>query len=133
MTKPTNNNMNESNRQQLTNCQEQIESAMAELRKTLDDASRVTGETPADQREYLEADICLASRSAHFDFYTWVVLHGEIDVPAEAELDQLFQRALAMMRPGRFKDSVHSRYDEFKEECARVTAGVMESQPASSF
>ena len=118
MTDPKDSNMNDPNRRQLTDCQEQIESTMAELRKTLELAARMTDGPPDEQRESLEADICLASRSAYFDFYTWSVLHDEIDAPAEAELDQLFQNALAVMQPGKFKVSVQSRYDEFKETCA---------------
>jgi hypothetical protein len=121
------NNINSPNARQLTACQAQIEPVLAHLRQTLDDSARLAETALEEQRESLEADICLATRSAYFDFYTWVVLNGVIDPPAERELNDLFLRSLALMHPGRFKDSVQSRYEEFKTKCKRVHDGFVDS------
>jgi hypothetical protein len=51
------------------------------------------------------------------------VLHGEIDGPAETELDNLFQQALKILRPGQFRDSVQERYKEFRAKCRHVRSG----------
>jgi hypothetical protein len=114
----------------MTDCQKQIENAMAELRQALEHAARLGDTVSSDVRESVEADICLTSRSADFDFYTWVVLHGEIDGPAEAELDALFLKALAVMGAGRFRDSVETRYKGFKDYCAEVRARCADREPA---
>jgi hypothetical protein len=115
---------NSSDRPMLTNCQLQMKDVIDHLRKTLETAAGHKDEILKEQRESLDADICLASRSAYFDFYTWVVLHGEIDEPAARELDELFQVALALMQPGDFKNSVQARYDEFTAKCNGIRTGV---------
>jgi hypothetical protein len=102
------------------------------LRGILDSVPSSQARLTDVERESLEADICLASRSAYFDFYTWVVLNGKIDSPAERELDELFQRSLAVMQPGQFKDSVQLRFKEFKDKCAAVRDGITNSTAASS-
>lgn len=118
----------------LSACQEQIQDAMAELRKAL---ASVGNLKPKADRESVEADLCLASRSAYFDFYTWLVIHGTVDVPAEQDLNELFQRSIELMAEGRFKKSVQSRYKDFKKECEHVRGGSqsfeLSSEQASSF
>ncbi len=108
----------------LTECQKQIRAPIELLHDILDGIPNSLESVPVDQREFLEADLCLASRSAYFDFYTWVVLHGEIDTAAERELDSLFQQALAVLsRAGQYRDSVEQRYKEFKAKCRQVRTG----------
>ena len=126
MTQTATNKMTPTESSSLTNCQIQIRESVELLSRTLEQP------IPADQRESLEADICLASRSAYFDFYTWIVLHGEIDKSAETELDQLFQRALALLQPGRFLDSVRERYKEFRTKCQHVRSGFSTVSSMSS-
>jgi hypothetical protein len=126
---PTPINMNDSKQGQLTACQQQIESAMAELRKILAEAGN-RAEISEEDRRSLDADICLASRSAYFDFYTWLILHSTVDPPAAKELDQLFCRALEWMQPGEFRDSVRSRYQDFQLKCDAVGRGIL--QPSSA-
>ncbi len=132
MEKEPNSDMNATSHSQPTACQKQIEPTMAELRNALRAGSRLTAQTPPEERDSVEQDICLASRSAYFDFYTWVVLNGEIDGPAEAELEESFKKALAVMQPGKFRDSVRDRHKEFNEQCARVQSGKPDLTPASS-
>ncbi len=131
MTETKVNKMNDTNRHRLTDCQKQIEPMMAELRDILASAEQQVNST-VEHKESQAADICLASRSAYFDFYTWVVLHGTIDAPAQKELDQLFQRSLAVIEPGRFKISVASRYKDFKRKCDSVANNSMSSEYADS-
>src|SRR5262245_45246389 len=99
---------------------EPMRDALAALRETLDNAASLTDQASVEQRESAEADLCLASRSAYFDLYTTIVLFGKIEPEAEREMDRLFQQSLKVMRSGSFRESVQSRYDEFREECRRV-------------
>jgi hypothetical protein len=134
----TNIAMNEKKRPELTPCQEHIEEAMVELRQALTSLDKLPHGSSDNERKSLEADICLASRSAYFGFYTWVVLNSEIDEPAAQELDECFQRALNAMQPGEFRTSVEERYQDFKQQCDRVRGGdndpsTVEPTPVSSF
>ncbi len=134
MTSRADSQPNHTVRPPLSDCQKQMEAVLAELRRALAGASGLTEEAPAEQRELIESDLCLASRSAYFDFYTWVVLHETIDEPAERELHTLFQQTLAAMRDGRYKESVQKRYEEFAEECRRVReSSSLFCEPVSSF
>lgn len=110
--------------QMLTKCQVQTKEVMDRLRKTLEVAATAHHVMTVEQRESVEADVCLASRSAYFDFYTWVVLHGEIDEAAARDLDELFLKALGLMQPGEFRNSVQTRYDEFKAKCNGIRQGL---------
>lgn len=133
MTEPTGDKLNETDSQQLSSCQTRIKPVAEKLRLLLRDApERMRRATSPDERQSLEADICLASRSAYFDFYTWVVLNGTIDEPAKGDLDGLFQAALGAMQPGQFMDSVNSRYKEFKDLCSRVETGSRGYQTSQS-
>jgi hypothetical protein len=114
--------MNDSKTATLTDCQRQIEAAVTELRRALERAAQCPGSTEAD-RETTEADLCLASRSAYFDFYTWLVLHDVVDEPAERDLDELFRRTLELMKSGRFRKSVQARFNDFRKECEHVRSG----------
>ena len=122
MAEKSTNAMSEHTPDSLTDCQRQIEAAVAELRAALAENEALTAPTP-EQRESSEANVCLASRSACFDFYTWLVLHRQVDEAAERDLDGLLRRALAVMEPGRFKKSVQARYVDFKRECQHVRSG----------
>ena len=70
--------------QELTPCQKQIKEAVADLRKTLERASCLPPTVSDQEREGADQDIALSSRSAYFDFYTWVILNDSIDESAEA-------------------------------------------------
>jgi len=109
-----------------SDCQKQIKEVTEHLRYVLDH------KISAGEPESWEADICLATRSAYFDFYTWVVLNGMVDEPAERDLDELFRRSLALMEPGQFKDSVKNRYKEFKALCEHVRDGHVRDGAASA-
>lgn len=111
---------------------EPMRDMLAALRVTLDSAESLTDDASEEQRASAEADLCLASRSAYFDLYTTIVLFGTVDPLAERELDDLFRRALNVMRPGAFRESVQNRHDEFREECQRVRESRVEPDPSSS-
>jgi hypothetical protein len=103
-----------------TECQLQIEEAMAEFRDALAVAESHKAATD-EERDRFETKVCLGCRSAYFDFFTWLALHGEVDKPAERELEGLFRRAFAVMRENsRYLKSVRDRYDDFRSECKRV-------------
>ena len=131
MTQPADKNSNPTHRGQAADFEVQRDSILAELRNYLDQARQHPNLT-SEERDSLETDICLASRSAYFDFYTGLVLSGEIDKAAQEELDRLFLRALDVMRIDKFKSSVQSRYDEFRMKCDQARAGKMGHELASS-
>jgi hypothetical protein len=112
-------------------CMEQIAPLLKEVRSALAAARALRNPTDAE-RESVEADICLTSRSAYFDFYTWLVHHGEVDPVAEAELGGLFQEALGIMKHPGFRDSVDARHREFLQVCNRAKSGRFSSELVSS-
>jgi hypothetical protein len=114
-----------------TKCQVQIEEAVAELRTAIASAEVLSDPAP-DQRKEFETDICLASRSAYFDFYTWLVIHGEVDSAAEHELEGLFQRAMKVLHEGPYLDSVRDRHRDFRRECTCVRDGQLSRLAYSS-
>jgi hypothetical protein len=116
----------------LTNCQLKMADSVQELRATLQTIESIGPAKFEMERETHEADICLGSRSAYFDFYTWVVLHDEIDGPAQKELDELFRRSLQHLKIPEFRSAVKSRYKEFQNKCKSVLEGAMSSEFAAS-
>ncbi|MGL6075296.1 MAG: hypothetical protein ACRC8S_14150 [Fimbriiglobus sp.] len=107
----------------ITPCMERIAPVVAEYERALE-AARQGG---AD-RNALEADICLASRSIYGRFKTWVQFYSVIDSDAEKVLDELFQQSLDVLNPnGNFYDIVSDRYERFKSKCELVREGHMTS------
>jgi len=113
----------------LTACQKQMQDVMRKARSVLDSAPNPAKLISPEERESWEADVCLATRSAYFDFYTWVAIHGDIDEDARQDIDELFENSLSMMKermntekdaePGEFLESVQNRYEEFKAKYGR--------------
>ena len=75
------------------------------------------------ERDLAECDLCLASRGAYFDFYTWVVIHSEIDEWAKRVLGELLKESVDVLRIKKYQASVKIRYHEFKNVCKRVENG----------
>src|SRR5690242_13925177 len=106
MTQPDDNPMNETGAHPTIDCRTHMTPVMTELRKTVAEAAARVAPIASEVRRRQEADLCLATRSAYFDFYTWLVIHGTIEDDITTELDQLFRSALAWMEPGEFRESV---------------------------
>lgn len=120
--------MNNKNGAELSKCQQGMRPAVDELRAALQVAEGWSDTEPSmAERDSVEADICLGTRSAYFDFYTWVVVNSAIDDFAEQELAELFDRAIKAMKEGKFKSSVEKRYKEFEKRCQQVRNGNLES------
>ena len=71
----------------------------------------------AEDRIQAEIDVCLLSRSAYFEFYSWTLMNGIVDDAAEQELDRLFLESIAACRGNQYIESLGNRYDEFKDFC----------------
>lgn len=76
-----------------------------------------------DRMNEIDMEVCLTSRSAYFDFYSWMILHEDVDDAAVSELTPLFERALNEMGEGVFKNSVAERFEEFLSTCKKGREG----------
>ena len=84
-------------------------------------------------REEAECNLCLASRSAYFMFYTWVVIHSEVDEQVEQTLDRLFAESVHLLRSETYKGSVAQRYEDFKSVCENLAGeGLIDSVSSAS-
>jgi hypothetical protein len=110
-------------------CMERIESAVMELRRSIEAVQSQVGD-----RDSLEADVCLATRSAYFRFKTWVILNETIDPEARDVLDGLFHKALNVLEhQGTYYKPVQQRHERFLRKCRNVEAGQMTSEIELSF
>ncbi len=119
--------MDKMNKQPVS-CSQMMFDSTNELRTLLGVVSPET----SDQRENFEASICLATRSAFFDFNTWVVLNGAIDDDGEKELSELLQQAYNRLSIAKFSDSVKRRQEELKLKCRQVREQQSNSCHSSS-
>jgi hypothetical protein len=110
-------------RKNLTPCMKKLEAVVKEFRAALSAVQALPSAATVAERERAESNLCLASRSAYFDFYTWVVLHGKTDELAKDTISSLLTQSLAVMQLPTFKDSVAERYDDFRQVCDKVDGG----------
>ena len=109
--------------EKMNSCQLHIQESVERLKSALDRYPEVIEEGD-DAREEVDAEICLTSRSAYFDFYTWIVLNDRLEEEAVKTLANLFERALDVMKKGgKFRASVQERFDEFNSKCGRLRQG----------
>src|SRR5262245_16625644 len=76
-------------------CARHLSPRLKVWRRALSALSELPPRGESARREVAEGDVCLASRSAYFDFYTWVVIHGEGDAAVEGDLQEMFEQSLA--------------------------------------
>lgn len=107
--------MDKMNKQPIS-CKQMMLDSTNELRNLLGSVSPEA----SDKREDFEASICLATRSAFFDFNTWVVLYGVIDDDGAKELRELLERAHQHLTIAKFSDSVKRRLEELELKCRQV-------------
>ena len=106
-----------------SSCRQKLEPRIKEFADTLEVARNLAANCAADVRDNAECDLCLASRSAYFDFYTWVVIHGEIDPWAKRVLGDLLRQSIAILRLEKYRGSLQLRYQDFEEVCGNVEEG----------
>lgn len=82
-----------------------------ELKKAIDD---LQSEPDCQQKQ---CAVCLSSRSAYTDFHSLSVLQNTVDDWAADALRDLFKASLDTLVPGKYSNSVATRYDEFERFC----------------
>ena len=107
-----------SNSKEQTDCQRMTGSALARAYQVLNARAEYANPLAFDM------DMCLATRSLYFAFYTWVILHGKIDQAAEEDLHKIFAAAMGGMNDNEYRDSVEKRFREFQNKCHSVRKGV---------
>ena len=95
--------------------------AQASQESTIDQFQAALGRMGAgvgSQKEQdFAAELCLASRSAYFDYFVKVTVSGEKHAQGEEQLDQLFRQSIGVMREGDFRAAVRARYEDFLAFC----------------
>ena len=119
--KESNNNMiNNNETSERSDCQMHIGESVKRFRTAL---GRYREGLSDSEMNDIDMEVCLTSRSAYFDFYSWMVMHEVVDDAAVQELTPLFERAVNEMGEGTFKDSVKERFEEFKSTCKKARDG----------
>ncbi|MFO0939744.1 MAG: hypothetical protein U0930_03155 [Pirellulales bacterium] len=109
----------------LTACQQRIASPLQKARQVLASAAQYP------ERQALDMDLCLATRSLYFAFYSWVILNEKIDDAAEADVKGVLNQAIEVMGENVYRDSVCKRIQEFESKCQSVRDGRPVTEPTS--
>lgn len=121
--------MKKSPRKEPSECEKSVFPAVKDFQKCVKRIGRLKETSSKEERESREADACLSSRSAYFDLYSWIIVHGTVDPHVERTLDQVFQDALKVMRSETYKPHVQRRYEECKEVCERTRQAISDISP----
>ncbi len=113
-------------------CRTRVGPTVDEWRTALAKVVALLDDTPPGERRTAEADVCLTSRSAYLDYFTWVVIRGSGDEGVERDIDTLFRQSLEVLTDRKLKGSVGERYDDFQHLQERARTGRSSQQLASS-
>jgi phosphoenolpyruvate-protein kinase (PTS system EI component) len=91
--------------------------AVIEWQEWLKEAKAFDRELTTDDRTSLAMHMCLASRSAYFNFYATVLMTDVIDPDHRVALEQLCKESMNVMFDGVYKDVMAGRLQDLQDLC----------------